>query len=119
MEVGIEECLHIEFEFEKSKYHLRDCLVGKVRFNLIRIKIKFMELSLLKKETVNNTTESEILTKFEIMDGAPSKGEIIPVRFYLSSTDLTPTYKSINNKFSCKYFISLALIDDEDRKYFK
>jgi len=23
MEVGIEECLHIEFEFDKQKYHLK------------------------------------------------------------------------------------------------
>jgi hypothetical protein len=23
MEVGIEECLHIEFEYNKSKYHLK------------------------------------------------------------------------------------------------
>ena len=40
MEVGIEECLHIEFEFERSKFHLRDCILGKVNFNLVRIKIK-------------------------------------------------------------------------------
>ncbi|KAG5175548.1 vacuolar protein sorting-associated protein 26-domain-containing protein, partial [Tribonema minus] len=29
MEVGIEECLHIEFEYDKSKYHLRDVIIGK------------------------------------------------------------------------------------------
>ena len=29
MEVGIEECLHIEFEYNKSKYHLRDVVIGK------------------------------------------------------------------------------------------
>ena len=25
MEVGIEDCLHIEFEYNKSKYHLKVC----------------------------------------------------------------------------------------------
>jgi vacuolar protein sorting-associated protein 26 len=30
MEVGIEECLHIEFEYDKSMYHLRDVVIGKV-----------------------------------------------------------------------------------------
>ena len=39
MEVGIEECLHIEFEFSHSKFHLKDCILGKVSFNLVRIKI--------------------------------------------------------------------------------
>ncbi|NWZ03887.1 VPS26 protein, partial [Loxia curvirostra] len=34
MEVGIEDCLHIEFEYDKSKYHLKDVVVGKVYFLL-------------------------------------------------------------------------------------
>ncbi len=29
-QVGIEDCLHIEFEYERSKYHLKDSLIGKV-----------------------------------------------------------------------------------------
>jgi len=29
MEVGIEDCLHIEFEFDKSKYYLDDVVIGK------------------------------------------------------------------------------------------
>lgn len=52
MEVGIEECLHIEFEFNCSKFHLKDCILGKVFFNLVRIKIKHMELSIIRKEIV-------------------------------------------------------------------
>lgn len=51
MEVGIEDCLHIEFEYNKSKYHLKDVVIGKVFFLLVRIKIKYMELCLLKRET--------------------------------------------------------------------
>jgi vacuolar protein sorting-associated protein 26 len=53
------------------------------------------------------------------MDGAPVKGECIPVRMYLSAVDLTPTYKNVNNRFSTKYFLNLVLIDEEDRRYFK
>lgn len=116
MEVGIEECLHIEFEFMKSAFHLKDCILGKVSFNLVRIKIKMMELSIIRKETVgvgaNAVTENETLSKFEIMDGAPVKGEIVPVRFYLASTDLTPSYQNVNNRFSCKYSLNLVLIDE-------
>jgi vacuolar protein sorting-associated protein 26 len=40
MEVGIEDCLHIEFEYSKSKYHLNDVIIGKIYFLLVRIKIK-------------------------------------------------------------------------------
>lgn len=34
MEVGIEDCLHIEFEYDKSAYHLQDVVIGKVRCSL-------------------------------------------------------------------------------------
>jgi vacuolar protein sorting-associated protein 26 len=53
------------------------------------------------------------------MDGAPVKGEVVPIRFYLASTDLTPTYKNVNNRLSVKYLLSLVLFDEEDRRYFK
>ena len=51
MEVGIEHCLHIEFEYAKAKYHLRDCVVGKIHFLLVRIKIKHMELEIRRRES--------------------------------------------------------------------
>jgi len=47
LEVGIEECLHIQFEYEKNIFHLRDVVKGKVDFNLVRIKIKHMELAVI------------------------------------------------------------------------
>mmetsp|Transcript_90446 Transcript_90446/g.255306 ORF Transcript_90446/g.255306 Transcript_90446/m.255306 type:complete len:303 (-) Transcript_90446:104-1012(-) len=124
MEVGIEDCLHIEFEYSKAKYHMKDVVIGKVYFLLVRIKIKHMELNIIRRETSggqsgNQLTDNETLTKFEIMDGAPVKDQCIPVRLYLSGFDLTPTYKNVQNKFSVKYFLSLVLVDEEDRRYFK
>jgi len=123
MEVGIEENLHIEFEYEKSRYHLRDVVVGRIYFLLVKIKIKYMEISLIKRETTgsgpNLYNENETLTKFEIMDGAPVRGESIPVRLFLSPFELTPTFRNIHNKFSVKYYLNLILIDEEDKRYFK
>ena len=49
MEVGIEECLHIEFEFEKSFYHLKDVIIGRVSYELVKIKIQSMEIHLIRK----------------------------------------------------------------------
>ena len=75
------------------------------------------------------------MTKFEIMDGAPVRGESIPVRLFLGGFDLTPTYRNVHNKFSLKcvnspvysgyyscmprYYLNLVLVDEEDRRYFK
>ncbi|THH17977.1 hypothetical protein EW146_g2927 [Bondarzewia mesenterica] len=118
MEVGIEDCLHIEFE-----YHLKDVIVGKIYFLLVRIKIKHMELSIIRRETTgsppNQYNESETITKFEIMDGAPVRGETIPIRLFLGGFDLTPTFRDVNKKFSTRYYLNLVLVDEENRRYFK
>jgi len=123
MEVGIEDCLHIEFEYNRSKYHLKDVIIGKIYFLLVRIKIKHMELAVIKRESTgsgpNLYNESETVTKYEIMDGAPVRGESIPIRLFLTPFDLTPTYRNIHNKFSLKYYLNLVLVDEEDRRYFK
>ena len=79
MEVGIEDCLHIEFEYNHSRYHLRDVVHGKIFFLLVRIKIKNMEVAIIRRESTgtgaNVFNESETVAKFEIMDGAPVRGE--------------------------------------------
>eukprot|EP00455_Lapot_gusevi_P003910 TRINITY_DN1159_c0_g1_i12.p2 TRINITY_DN1159_c0_g1~~TRINITY_DN1159_c0_g1_i12.p2 ORF type:complete len:311 (+),score=121.51 TRINITY_DN1159_c0_g1_i12:97-1029(+) len=123
MEVGIEDCLHIEFEYNKSKYHLEDVVIGKIYFLLVRIKIKHMELQILTRESTgsgpNTYNETVVLTKFEIMDGAPMRGESIPIRLFLNNFDLTPTFKNVHNKFNVKYYLNLVLVDEEERRYFK
>eukprot|EP00536_Pseudo-nitzschia_multiseries_P016654 jgi/Psemu1/328301/estExt_fgenesh1_pg.C_11880003 len=146
MEVGIEDCLHIEFEYERRVYHLQDTILGKIHFLLVRIKIKHMELAVIRRETSgdrvgaganapsvpqggsnndnsggNVFTETQTLVKYEIMDGAPVKGEVIPVKLSMRGipADLTPTYSSVNNRFSVRYFLNLVLVDEEDRRYFK
>eukprot|EP00521_Asterionellopsis_glacialis_P007117 CAMPEP_0195284120 /NCGR_PEP_ID=MMETSP0707-20130614/2436_1 /TAXON_ID=33640 /ORGANISM="Asterionellopsis glacialis, Strain CCMP134" /LENGTH=397 /DNA_ID=CAMNT_0040343421 /DNA_START=103 /DNA_END=1296 /DNA_ORIENTATION=+ len=153
MEVGIEDCLHIEFEYDRRHYHLQDVIHGNIHFLLVRIKIKHMELAVIRRETSgegvaaaaltpsstgaipqqvaqvqaaqkaaeNVATETQTLVKYEIMDGAPVKGEVIPVRLSLRGmpADLTPTYTAVNNRFSVRYFLNLVLVDEEDRRYFK
>lgn len=124
MEVGIEDALHIEFEYNKNRFHLRDVVIGKIYFLLVRIRIKRMEVEIRKRESAgsgaNVYNETDTLMKFEVMDGAPVRAESIPVRMFLAGcTALTPTYRSINNKFSVKYYLNLVLVDEDDRRYFK
>uniref|UniRef100_A0A2K6L8F6 VPS26, retromer complex component B n=1 Tax=Rhinopithecus bieti TaxID=61621 RepID=A0A2K6L8F6_RHIBE len=95
MEAGIEDCLHIEFEYNKSKYHLKDVIVGKIYFLL-----------------------NDTIAKYEIMDGAPVRGESILIRLFLAGYELTPTMRDINKKFSVRYYLNLVLIEEE-RRYFK
>jgi vacuolar protein sorting-associated protein 26 len=77
MEVGIEDCLHIEFEFPKNHYHLKDCLVGNVSFKLVKINIKYMEVNIIRRESTGmgktQKTVADDIAKFQIMDGCPFK----------------------------------------------
>lgn len=123
MDVGIEHCLHIEFEYLKPRFSLKEVIVGRIYFLLVRLKIKHMEISLIRRETVgsppNQVVDSETMVKFEIMDGAPVKGESIPIRLFLGGYNLTPTYKEVNKKFLTRTYLSLVLIDEDARRYFK
>ena len=121
LEVGIEECLHIEFMYNKNKYSMKDIIQGRVQFMLVKIRIKYMEICIIKKEVTGQgekqNTDNETLVKYEIMDGCPTKGEVIPIRVQLSGIDLSPSYK--NSRYQVKHFINLVLIDEEERRYFK
>lgn len=50
LEVGIEDCLHIEFEYDRTRYHLGDVVTGRVNFLLVKIRIKYMELAVIRRE---------------------------------------------------------------------
>ena len=60
------------------RYHLKDVIVGKIYFLLVRIKIRHMEIDIIKRETTgtgpNVYHENETIAKYEIMDGAPVRG---------------------------------------------
>lgn len=80
--------------------------MGKIYFLLVRIKIKHMELSIIRRETTgappNQYNESETITKYEIMDGAPVRGETIPIRLFLSGFELTPTFRDGKMTIQCQ-----------------
>src|SRR5205085_12028310 len=120
MDVGIEDCLHIEFEYSKSKYHLKDVIVGRIYFLLVRLKIKHMELSIIRRETTgatpNQYNESETLVRFEVrMDHrgrrcmaharrswTGRRPEAKPFRFDSSSADLISLPPSVKSTRSSR-----------------
>lgn len=63
------------------RYHLKDVIIGKIYFLLVRIKIKNMELEIRRRESTGAGSsayvETETLAKFELMDGAPVRGTFL------------------------------------------
>ena len=122
LEVGIEDWLHLVFDLDSRNFGLKDIALGRVTFKKVSIRLKNMEVQIIRKEVVNVANVApiqKVLTRFEIMDGGPIKNETIPIRFFLKPYELTPTYKNINNKFSVKYFVNLVLYDINEKRYYK
>ena len=82
-----------------------------------------MQLDLVRRETLVQAgrakTASEILVRYELMDGCPSKDETIPFRLHLSPLPVGPTLISVHNMLSVGYHLSLVLVDEDGRRYFK
>ena len=120
MDVGIEDWLHLSFELDRTKYSTKDVITGRVTFKKVSMFLKSMLLQIIRKEKIiGGEVDTAILCRFEIMDGAPIRNEIVPIRFFLSPYELTPTYQNVNNKFSVQYVINLVLFDAKDKRYFK
>ena len=67
----------------------------------------------------NQIVDSNLITKFEVIDGSPASGEIVPIRMFVNSYELSPTYKDINSYVSVRYFLKFVIIDEEDKSFFK
>jgi Vacuolar protein sorting-associated protein 26 len=61
------------------RHHLKDVIIGKIYFLLVRIKIKNMELEIRRRESTGSGPKFpgyvKTLAKFELMDGAPVRGK--------------------------------------------
>ncbi|KAJ3426194.1 vacuolar protein sorting-associated protein [Anaeramoeba flamelloides] len=127
IKVGLKSDLNIDITLEQLQFHLTDVIKGIVNYYIVKIQFKSMGLSIIKREiTKSNSgmnqnifTENETIAKFEIMDGAPVQGDKIPIRFFLRSLNLTPTFPQINNIFSVRYFLNLVLVDKKEKRYFR
>ena len=121
LRVGVKNVLSLGIEFEHTNYNCRGTLKGAISFNLVNTKIKSMEAQLVKREIIfdGKKYEPEYIANFELVDGSPCNKEKLPIRFFLKSYNITPSYPDIEEIFGVKYFINFVVVDAEDNRYFK
>jgi vacuolar protein sorting-associated protein 26 len=80
-----------------------------------------MEVQIVRREVIfgDKKCEPAYVARYELIDGVPTKNERIPIRFFLKSYNLTPTYQNVDNVFCVRYFLNLVIADEEDNRYFK
>ena len=121
MQVGMKNKLSLAIYFQHKNYNCRGTLKGFIAFNYLNINLKFMEVQIVRREVIfgDKKCEPAYVARYELIDGVPNKNEKIPIRFFLKSYNLTPTYPNIDNIFFVKYYLNLVIADDNDNRYFK
>ena len=121
MQVGMKQKMSLSIYFQHKNYNCRGTLKGFIQFNYLNIQLKFMEVQIVRREVVfgDKKCEPAYVARYELIDGVPTKNERIPIRFFLKSYNLTPTYPNIDNVFCVRYFLNLVIADEEDNRYFK
>jgi hypothetical protein len=51
-EVGIQNAFKMNIEIFQNKFHLNDCILGRIIFNKVKFSIKSIEAHLYKKEII-------------------------------------------------------------------
>ena len=122
-EVGIRNVLHIEFVFPKGIIDCHEPLVGAVYFILIKLRIVHMAITLYRNETYTSDDvfikkKTELKT-IEIMDGAPVRGDHIPIRFFISEADIWPFIPFKGSQLKVEHYARAVLTDENGKKYYK
>jgi len=125
LQVGVDDCLHLDINLLNSRLRLNDIISGTIVFKINQLKLKSMQIQLERREALvpnefnhENVIHTTKLGAIELMDGCPIKDISIPVRIHLSRfDDLTPSI--IARYFTVRYHLNVTVIDEESRKYFK
>jgi len=123
LQIGVMEVVEVDLAFKKTDFHLQECITGRVLIHLAKVDIKKIELYLIKVEcscyNAKSKIKEEVLKKLVLKEGQPKKGEIIPIKLYLGTLDLSPTMRSVEGVLDVKYYLTLGLIDSNERMFFR
>lgn len=131
IEIGMEDCLQLQIRINSNIFKKKGCILGDIMFNLVKLRVKNVELQIFKVEVFEKATERTLLYKFEIFSGQVESGTKIPFRLYLEGiTSSINKIKVTESQFSesmtfredfasVNYNITFVVHDKNNRRYFK
>ena len=121
--VAVTENVRVDLIINRRKFELRDVILGGAHFLLVALKITKFQVSLVAQELYENGDKTvkhkNIFHTWQITDGAPVKGEIIPFRLFLSPLNLCPSVVDQAKGYSVSHFLHFTLFTTSRQKYFK
>lgn len=122
-EVGIKNILHVEFIFPRQAYDARETIVGAACFILVKLRIVFMRMNVFRSEVYNSESsffkKKTLLKTYDILDGAPVKGDFIPIRLFLADTGIWPYDNYKGSNLEVEHYLRIEMIDENGKKYYK
>lgn len=122
-EVGIKNVLHVEFIFPRQAYDAREPIVGAACFILVKLRIVFMRMNIFRSEVFNSETsyfkKKTLLKTYDILDGAPVRGDFIPIRIFMGDIDLWPYQHFKGSTLEVEHYLRVEMSDENGKKYFK
>jgi vacuolar protein sorting-associated protein 26 len=123
VESGYEDAVQIEFELSQLKTDFRDVLLGRIYFHIIRVRLVTVTVQIVRHEILgtgkNQRVLADTIAEYEILDGPVAKGDCIPIRIFLRSCKITPSYYNISNRAAVRYYAKLFLQDEDGRTFAK
>ncbi len=82
-----------------------------------------MSISVYRNETYESDStffkKRTVVKTYEIMDGAPVRGDNIPIRVFLSDSDIWPFFPFPQSHLKVEHYLRVQMIDENGKKYFK
>lgn len=116
--IGITNVLHMDIIFDSTTVDPRVGFIGSLFFELFKLRITNVSFEIIQREgDIFEFKKDTTLITFEVLDGAPVRGCLIPVRFFTGGLNLWPAPK--NDKISVEYFIKVHAVDETGAVYVK
>lgn len=121
--VAVEDSIRIDLITNRRQFEINDVITGAAHFLLVNLKVKLFTVALIAQEysEINgkvNRNKNKIQS-WEITDGAPVKGEIIPFRLFLHPLHLNPSCSNPQQGYSVTHFLHFTVVTMSNEKYFK
>ena len=123
--IGIENLIHLDVAIRSTVIDARRCFIGALYMTLSRVRMIHMNLELHRVEKLwtdgacDYTGEDETLMDFEIMDGAPVRGTMIPIRMFVGECKCWPSPKEPGCRITCDYYLKIRGLDEAENSYIK
>ena len=115
--IGITNVLHMDVLLDSTTVDPRVGFIGSLYFELFKLRIVSVSFEIIRRENYTLGTKDEVLTDFELLDGAPVKGTLVPIRLFTGNLKLWPPPK--DEKLKIEYFIKVHAIDETGAVYVK